>query len=186
MRKIIAALNITINGDCDHTAGLPDEEVHDHYTQLLNESDAILYGRTTYELMEYWRPMIQNPTGEKSMDDFAKAIDRIPKIVFSNTLTTTGWDTATLAEKPIEEVAAELKQQPGKDILVGSRSLILQLMNLNLIDELQLCIYPVIAGKGLMLFDEIKGRRLLNLTKTRTFKSGAILLYYEPQKPEQV
>jgi dihydrofolate reductase len=108
MPKITAAFNMTLDGNCDHTAGLPDAEVHDHYTQLLNESGVILYGRTTYELMEYWRPMIENPTGENSMDDFAKAIDRIPKIVFSNTLTATGWDTATLATKPLEQTAAEL------------------------------------------------------------------------------
>jgi dihydrofolate reductase len=180
MPKIIAAFNMTLDGNCDHTAGLPDAEVHDHYTQLLNESGIILYGRTTYELMEYWRPMIQNPTGEKSMDDFARAIDRIPKIVFSNTLTDTGWDTATLAAKPLEVVAAELKQQPGREILVGSRSLIIQLLNLNLINELQLCIYPVIAGKGLMLFNDIKERTVLKLIKTRTFKSGAVLHYYRP------
>lgn len=180
MSKLIAAFNMTLDGNCDHTAGLPDAEVHDHYTQLLNESGVILYGRTTYELMEYWRPMIQNPTGEKSMDDFAKAIDRIPKIVFSNTLTATGWDTATLADKPLEQVAAELKQQPGRDILVGSRSLIVQLANLDLIDEYQLCIYPVIAGKGMMLFDDIKERTVLKLIKTKAFKSGAVLHCYRP------
>lgn len=180
MPKIIAAFNITLDGNCDHTAGLPDVEVHDHYTQLLNESGAILYGRTTYELMEYWRPMIKNPTGEKSMDDFANAIDRIPKIVFSNTLTTTDWDTATLADSPLEEVVKELRQQPGKDVLVGSRSLIVQLANLNLIDEFQLCIFPVIAGKGLMLFDQINERTILKLIKTKTFKGGAVLHYYEP------
>ena len=56
--------------------------------------------------MKYWKPLVQNPTGEKSMDDFAVAIDRIHKIVFSNTLTTTGWDTATLADKPLEVVVA--------------------------------------------------------------------------------
>ena len=161
MPKIIAAFNMTLDGNCDHTAGLPDAEVHDHYTELLNGSDTILYGRTTYELMEYWRPLVQNPTGEKSMDDFAKAIDRIHKIVFSNTLTSTGWDSATLADKPLEEVVAELKQQPDRDVLVGSRSLIVQLANLNLIDEFQLCIHPVIAGKGLPLFDNINDRTVL-------------------------
>lgn len=180
MRKIIAALNITIDGICDHTAGIPDEEVHDHYTELLNDSDTILYGRTTYELMDFWRPLVQNPTGEKSMDDFAKAIDRIHKIVFSNTLTTTGWDSATLADKPLAEVAAALKQQPGRDVLVGSRSLIVQLANLNLIDEFQLCIHPVIAGKGLPLFDNISERTVLKLINTKTFGSGIVLHYYEP------
>jgi dihydrofolate reductase len=165
---------------CDHTAGLPDAEVHDHYRELLNGSETILYGRKTYVLMDFWKPLLQNPTGEKSMDDFAIAIDGIHKIVFSNTLTTTGWDSATLAEKPLEVVAAELKQQPGRDILVGSRSLIVQLANLNLIDEFQLCIHPVIAGKGLPLFNNISERMVLKLIKTKTFGGGAVLHYYEP------
>ena len=90
------------------------------------------------------------------MDEFAIAIDKIPKIVFSHTLKSTdpiatGWDSAKLSNKPIDEEVSELKQQSGKDILVGSRSLIIQLMNLNLIDEFQLCIHPVIIGKGLPL-----------------------------------
>jgi len=178
MRKIIAALNITIDGICDHTAGVPDEEVHDHYTALLNASDVILYGRITYELMEYWRPFIEKPSGEPSMDDFAKAIDKIPKIVFSRTLTATGWDSATLAERPLEELVSALKQQAGRDVLVGSRSLIVQLANLNLIDEFQLCIHPVIAGKGLPLFDNISERMVLKLIKTKTFGSGIVLHYY--------
>jgi len=180
MPKIIAALNITIDGICDHTAGVPDAEVHDHYTELLNGSDIILYGRKTYELMDFWKPLVQNPTGEKSMDDFAVAIDKIQKIVFSTTLTTTGWDSATLADKPLADVAAALKQQPGRDVLVGSRSIIVQLANLNLIDEFQLCIHPVIAGKGLPLFDNIIERMVLKLIRTKTFSSGIVLHCYEP------
>ena len=86
MRKVIAAINMTLDGFCDHTAGIPDEEIHQHYTELLNEGDAILYGRITYQLMEYWQPLVKNPSGEKTMDDFAKAIDKIPKIVFSHML----------------------------------------------------------------------------------------------------
>lgn len=180
MPKIIAALNITIDGICDHTAGVPDSEVHDHYTELLNGSDIILYGRKTYELMEYWKPLVQNPTGERSMDDFAVAIDKIQKLVFSNTLTTTGWDSATLADKPLAEVAAALKQLPGSDVLVGSRSIIVQLANLDLIDEFQLCIHPVIAGKGLPLFDNISERTVLKLIRTKTFGSGIVLHCYQP------
>jgi len=182
MTKIIAALNQTFDGFCDHTVGIPDEEVHNHYTALLNESDSILYGRTTYELMQYWQTLLTNPSGEASMDNFANAIDRIPKIVFSNTLKTTGWDSATLADKPLEQVVAELKQQPGGDVLVGSRSLIVQLANLNLIDEYQLCVYPVIIGRGLPLFKGLDERRVLKLLKTKTFTSGTVLYYYEPVK----
>lgn len=178
MRKVIAAINMTLDGFCDHTAGVPDEQLHDHYTDLIRGGDAILYGRITYELMKFWKPLVQHPSGKKSMDDFAVAIDRIPKIVFSNTLKDTDWSSASLAAQPIEEVLAELKKQPGKDILIGSRSLIIQLMNQNLIDEYQFCIHPLVIGKGLPLFDKISDQTFLKLLKTKTFHSGAIILYY--------
>jgi dihydrofolate reductase len=180
MRKVIAAINMTLDGSCDHTAGIPDEEIHQHYTDLLNSGDTILYGRITYQLMEYWRTILENPSDKKSMNDFAVAIDKIPKIVFSHTIKDVDWDSARLSDQAIEEEVLELKQQPGKDILVGSRSLIIQLMKLNLLDELQLCIYPVISGTGLPLFENIKDRTLLKLIKTKTFSSGAVMLYYGP------
>ena len=180
MGKVIAAINMTLDGFCDHTAGIPDEEIHQHYTELLNEGDAILYGRITYQLMEYWQPLVKNPSGEKTMDDFAMAIDKIPKIVFSNTLKNVEWESANLVNRAIEEEVLELKQQPGRDILVGSRSLIIQLMKLNLIDEYQLCVHPVVVGSGLPLFENINDRTILKLIKTKTFSGGAVTLYYEP------
>ncbi|MBK9731113.1 MAG: dihydrofolate reductase family protein [Chitinophagaceae bacterium] len=180
MRKVIAAINMTLDGFCDHTAGIPDEEIHQHYAELLNEGDVILYGRITYQLMEYWRPLVKNPSGEKTMDDFAVAIDKIPKIVFSHTLKNVAWESATVANRALDEEVSALRQQPGKDILVGSRSLIIQLMKLNLIDEYQLCIHPVVAGFGLPLFENINDRTILKLIKTKTFGGGAVTLYYEP------
>ncbi|OJU74752.1 MAG: dihydrofolate reductase [Bacteroidetes bacterium 47-18] len=180
MRKLIAAFNMTLDGFCDHTAGLPDEAIHQHYTELLGQGDAILYGRTTYQLMEFWRTFLENPSEEKSMNDFALAIDNIPKIVFSHTLKNVDWKSATIANRDLKETVSALKQQPGKDIFVGSRSLIIQLMQLNLIDEFQLCIYPVIAGNGLPLFDNINNRTIFKLLKTKTFNGGAVILYYEP------
>jgi len=169
---------MTLDGFCDHTAGIPDEEIHEHYKELLNNSDAILYGRITYQLMEYWKTIVQNPSGEKSMDDFALAIDKIPKIVFSHVLKNTEWESAKLANQPIEEMVQELKQQSGKEILVGSRSLILQLMKLNLIDEYQFCVHPVVLGSGLQLFENINEKLIFKLLKTKVFTSGAIILYY--------
>jgi dihydrofolate reductase len=180
MRKLIAAINMTIDGFCDHTAGIPDEEIHQHYTELLGQGDAILYGRNTYQLMEYWRTLLENPSEKKSMNDFAAAIDKIPKIVFSRTLKNVEWDSATIAKRDLKDEVLELWKHSGRNILVGSRSLIIQLMNLNLIDELQLCVHPVIAGKGLSLFENINERTILKLTKTKTFKGGAVTLYYEP------
>lgn len=178
MRKVIAAINMTLNGNCDHTAGIPDEEIHYHYADLLNNAGVILYGRTTYELMQFWQTLLKNPSGEKSMDDFAVAIDKTPKIVFSHTLKKTDWESATIANRDLKKTVLELKHQSGKDIFVGSRSLIIQLMNDNLIDELQLCIHPVIAEKGLQLFEHLNNRTELKLLKTKTFTGGAIILYY--------
>lgn len=175
---------MTLDGFCDHTAIMPDEEVHQHYTDLLNNGGVVLYGRITYQLMQFWQTLIKNPSGEKSMDDFAIAIDKIPKIVFSHTLENTGWGSAKLANQSIEEEVAALKQSRNggsKDIFAGSRSLIIQLMKLNLIDEYQLCVHPVIAGSGLPLFENINDRTVLKLTKTKTFSGGAVTLYYLPK-----
>lgn len=180
MAKVVAAINMTLDGFCDHTAIDPDEEIHQHYTELISDAGAILYGRITYQLMEYWQPFVKNPSGEKSMDDFAMAIDSISKIVFSHTLKKVEWNDTKLANQSLEEEVISLKLQPGKDILVGSRSLIMQLMKLNLIDEYQICVHPVIAGAGLPLFESINDRTMLKLIKTKVFSSGAVTLYYMP------
>ena len=182
MKKVIAAFNMTIDGFCDHTAGLPDEEIHQHYTELLGQGDTILYGRITYQLMEFWRTFLENPSEEKSMNAFAMVIDKIPKIVFSHTLKNVDWKSATIANRGLKETVLELKQQSGNNIFIGSRSLIIQLMKLNLIDEYQICVHPVVAGNGLPLFENISDRTILKLVKTKIFKGGAVTLYYEPKQ----
>lgn len=180
MRKVIAAFNMTLDGVSDHTAGIADEGLHQHYSELIGNAGVILYGRTTFQLMQFWQSLLQNPSGEKSMDDFAVSIDKIEKIVFSNTLKTTDWESAIIATRPLSDEVIHLKKQPGNDILIGSKSLIIQLLNSNLIDEFQICIHPVIEGKGMLLFDQISKRVLLKLIKTKILNSGAIVLYYEP------
>jgi len=180
MKKVIAAFNMTLDGVCDHTAGIADEELHQHYSDLIDNAGVILYGRTTYELMKFWKILLHNPSGKKSMNDFAIAIDKIPKLVFSNSLKDTNWESAKLSDKPLNEKILELKQQSGKNILVGSRSLIIQLLNSKLIDEFQICVHPVIEGHGLKLLDQIKDQIMLNLIKTKTLNSGATVFYYEP------
>ncbi|MDX1542960.1 MAG: dihydrofolate reductase family protein [Christiangramia sp.] len=181
MRKVIAAMNMTLDGFCDHTAIDPDEEIHQHYADLLSKAGTLLYGRKTYQLMEFWRDLVETPSGDRSMDDFAVVMDRTPKIVFSHSLKRLDWKSAVLANRDLEESVLELRQQPGKDILVGSRSLIIQLMQLKMIDELQLCVHPVIAGSGLPLFENLKEWFILKLRKTKTFSGGAVVLYYEPE-----
>lgn len=180
MRKVIAAINMTLDGFCDHTATIADDEIHQHYTELLRASGVILFGRITYQLMESWKDVLQDPTGNSATDEFAAVIDRIPKIVFSKTLKTVEWESVALAKRDIKEEISSLKQLPGKDILIGSRSIIIEAMNLHLLDEFQICIHPIIAGKGLPLFKN-SDRASLNLIGTRTFACGAVILYYRPE-----
>lgn len=181
MKKVIAAINMTIDGFCDHTAGIVDQEIHLHYADLLNNAGAVLYGRITYQLMQYWQTILKNPTDDKSMNEFAVAIDKITKIVFSHTLKNLEWESAKLASHNLREEVNELKKQVAEDILVGSPSLIKALTDLNLIDEYQLCIHPVIVGRGLLLFENISEKVTLKLVKTKIFHAGAIILYYEPK-----
>lgn len=170
---------MSIDGYCDHTAGIPDEAIHNHYTELLRTADAILYGRTTYQLMEdYWPTLVANPSGEKSMDDFAAAIDNIEKVVFSHTLKDVTWRNSRLATQTLEQEILQLKQQPGRDFFVGSPGLISQCTNLNLIDEYQLCVHPVVAGSGMRLFKNVDEMFRLKLMNTKVFGSGAVIHYY--------
>ena len=174
---------MTLDGFCDHTAMIADDELHQHYNELLSNAGALIYGRITYQLMEsYWPAVVKNPTGNKPMDEFAVIIENIPKIVFSRTLKSVGWENVKLVTNDIQKEVLELKQKAGKDILVGSPSLIVALTKLHLIDEYQLCVHPVIAGSGLPLFKNITDRIILKLLKTKIFSSGSITLYYEPAK----
>ena len=186
MRKLIAAINMTLDGFCDHTAMIADEEIHQHYNELLSKADTLLYGRITYQLMEsYWPTVVKNPTGNKPMDEFAVIIDNISKIVFSRTLKNVYWKNTKLKKEIIKDEVLELKQSGkagSKNILVGSPSLIVALTQLDLIDEYQLSVQPIVLGSGLPLFKNVKDRINLKLLKTKTFGCGAVTLYYEPTK----
>jgi len=173
-------MNMTLDGYCDHTAMIPSDELHEHYNEQMRNSGPLMMGRITYQLMESaWPPMVKKPTGNKSLDDFALLMDNAEKVVFSKTLKGVDWKNTTLAQGDLYEEVAKLKLQPGKDIVVGSPSLIAQLTQADLIDEYRLCIHPVIAGSGLVLFRGITDRIVFKLTKTKTFRSGVVALYYE-------
>jgi dihydrofolate reductase len=181
MRKLIAAMNMTLDGFCDHTAMSADDEIHQHYNELLSNADTLIYGRITYQLMEsHWPAVVKNPTGNKPMDEFAILIDNISKIVYSRTLKNVSWKDTELKKEIVEEEILDLKEQPGKNILVGSPSLIVALAKLKLLDEYQLGVQPTVVGSGLPLFKNISDRIDLKLLKTKTFGCGAVTLYYEP------
>jgi len=174
---------MTLDGFCDHTAMIADDEVHDHYNELLRDAGALIYGRITYQLMEsYWPLVVKTPTGNKAEDDFAVLIDNIPKIVYSRTLQLVDWKNSELKKEIIKEEILALKRQAGKNIFVGSPSLIVALAQLDLIDEYQLSVQPIILGTGLPLFKNIRDRINLKLLKTKTFGCGAVTFYYESVK----
>jgi dihydrofolate reductase len=175
---------MTLDGFCDHTAVIADDELHQNANELLRSADTVLFGRVTYQLMESgWPPIVKNPTGIQSLDEFAILIENIPKIVFSNTLKKVEWKNARLARKDIKEEVLNLKDNSGsKNILVGGPGIIIELMRLGLIDEYQFCVHPIILGSDLPLFKNIKERIDLKLLKTKTLGSGVVILNYEPVK----
>lgn len=177
---------MTLDGFCDHTAMIADDEIHQHYNELLSNAGTLIYGRITYQLMEsYWPSVVKNPTGNKPMDEFAVLIDNISKIVFSRTLKNVDWKNTELKKEVIKEEILALKQSRNggsKDILVGSPSLIVALTQLDLIDEYQIGVQPIVLGSGLALFKNINDKVNLKLLKTKIFSCGAITLYYEPIK----
>jgi len=185
MRKVIAAINVTLDGFCDHTAMIADDELHEHYNELLRNAGVLLYGRKTYQLMEsFWPGIVKKPSGNKPIDDFAVLIDDIPKIVFSRTLKGSDivWKNTSLASSDLPGTVSELKQQEGKPIFAGSPSLIVALSNLGMVDEYQLCVQPILLGQGLSLFKNINERIDLKLINTKHFNSGSMVLYYERRK----
>jgi len=181
MRKLIAAINMTLDGFCDHTAVIADEEMHQNANELFKQADTVIFGRVTYQLMEDgWPPIVKNPTGFKAVDEFAVLIDTISKIVFSNTLKQVHWKNTRLAQGNLTDEVIKLKQQTGKNILVGGPGIIDELMIAGLIDEYQLSVQPIVLGSGLPLFKNMTERINLKLIKTKTLSSGVIILYYHP------
>jgi dihydrofolate reductase len=180
MRKLIATINMTLDGFCDHDVIAPDAELHQHFADVVKNADTLLYGRKTSQLMEYWKSVVENPTGEPATDDFAKAIDAVRKIVYSRTLEGTDWRNTELRREIDKTDIENLKRRDGNDIYAGSPSMLVQLSNLGLVDEYQIMLHPSVVGSGLPLFKDIADRIDLKLTNSKPFRSGAILLTYEP------
>jgi len=183
MRKLISSINITLDGFCDHTAVIADDELHENANELFRSADTILFGRVTYQLMESaWPQVVKNPTGNRPMDEFAVLIDNISKIVFSNTLHNVQWKNTRLVkgDNNFKEAVIKIKALPGKNIIAGSPSLINQFMRLNLVDEYRFCVQPIVLGHGLRLFNNIGNKANLKLIGTKTFGSGVVMFYYEP------
>jgi len=183
MRKIIFAINITIDGFADHTAVIADDELHDFHTDLLSTVDAILFGRKTYQLLEsYWPNAHEDPQATKSMIEFAHKINSMRKIVFSRTLDKVTWNNTRLVEENMVEEILKLKNQPGNSLSVGGLSIASNLTKLGLIDEYWFLVQPIILGKGKQLFENLNDRTDLKLIDTKIFNSGIVVLHYKKAK----
>jgi len=184
MRKLIYAINITLDGCCDHTIVTPpDEGLMDYYTQLVRNSGTFVYGRTTYQLMvPYWPDIARNPPeGESKADiEFAKAFDAVSQIVvFSRTLDEIQDKKARVVRTGLRDETLKLKQEPGKDIMTGGVDIPSQLMALDLIDEYRIVVQPIIAGEGRRLEPaKLQESLHLRLVESKTFKRGGVALHY--------
>ena len=181
MRKVVFAINITADGYCSHTDGIADEELHKYFTKLLRDADVILYGRITYQLMvPYWPDVAKTQSESEATNEFARVFDSLDMLVFSRTLEHVEGSNRRIARSNVAEEVLALKQQPGKNIAIGSLSLASQLSEQGLIDEYQFVVHPVVAGKGPRLFETVKLRDSLRLDflGSETFKSGVVALQY--------
>ena len=179
MRKVTFAINITLDGYCGHESGIADDELHEYFTGLLRASDVHIFGRNTYHLMyPYWHDVAVNGSESAVTNEFARAFDSIPKIVFSTTLKSVEWNNTTLLHSNLREEIIKLKGQPGKNIAIGSLNIASQVAGWDLIDEYHLVFHPVIAGKGPRLFESVENL-ILKLVGSKTFRSGVVALYYK-------
>jgi dihydrofolate reductase len=181
MRKVVFAINITADGYCSHTDGIVDSELLEYFSRLLRSESLLLYGRITYQLMvPYWPDIARNQPGPGAENDFARVFDSLDKVVFSTTLQHVDGNNTRLVRGKVAEEVIALKQQPGKDIGVGSLSIASQLSARGLIDEYRFVVHPVVAGKGPRLFETVKPQETLQLDfmGSETFRSGVVALHY--------
>ncbi|MBO1901279.1 dihydrofolate reductase family protein [Leucobacter weissii] len=187
MSRLRYSINVTLDGCCHHEAGLPpDDESMRHWTEEMAQADALLFGRTTYEMMESaWRkPADGNwPDWMEEWEvPFAEAIDRAKKHVVSSTLTSVDWN-AELVRGDLEQAVRRLKQESGRRLWVGGVTLPLALADLGLIDEYEFLVQPVLAGRGPTLLSGLRERIRLELLDRRELRSGAVVLRYRPARP---
>src|SRR5580765_2380526 len=184
MRNVIFGINITLDGCCDHTKQFADEEIHEYWTGILREADLLVYGRKTYELMvPFWPEVAKTQSMTKAENEFAQAFDSIDKIVFSRSLDSAEDRNTRIVRGNLHEEILKLKQEQGKNILVGGVDIPSQLIQLGLVDEYRFVVGPVIVGEGRRLLEgvSLQERLQLKLVESKIFKSGCVALRYLKQ-----
>ena len=180
MRPLRYYINVTLDGCVDHRAGIPDEDLHRHAAGKVQEPDALIFGRVTYQMMETaWRASARTEPRPAWMEGFARTIDAAKKYVVSSTLQQVDWNSELL-RGDLGDAVRELKRQPGQGLLVGGVTLPLALAELGLIDEYEFMVLPTIAGHGPTLFAGLSKQLRLRLVSRREYGSGAVALRYQP------
>ncbi len=181
MRNLIFAINLTLDGCCDHTKFNPDEEVGEYFTGLTQEADLQVFGRKTYQLMvPYWPEVAKDPAASKADKEFAQAFDSVNKLVFSRTLESVEGKNTQIVRTNLRDEILKRKQEQGKNILVGGVDVPSQLIELGLVDEYRFVVSPVIVGAGRRLLEgaNLQDKLHLELVDSKIFKSGCVLLRY--------
>jgi dihydrofolate reductase len=182
MRNVIFAINITLDGCCDHTKLTGSDETFEYFTHLMQDVDLFVYGRKTYQLMvPFWPDVAKTQSMTKAANEFAQAFDSIDKIVFSQSLdgSAVGKNTR-IARGKLQDETRKLKQESGKNILTGGVSIPAQLIELGLVDEYRILIHPIVVGEGRRLFEGVglHAKLQLKLVDSKIFKSGIVALRY--------
>jgi dihydrofolate reductase len=179
MGLLTFALNVTLDGCCDHREGVADDDLHDHFTQLMDEAGAMLFGRITYELMEdAWPAVARDEKAPRASREWARKLEAKPKYVVSASRRDFPWNNTFRVEGDLQEAVKELKEKTPRGVLVGSPALSASLERLGLIDEYRLVVHPILAGHGPTLFHGLEHRRRLELVSTKRLPSGVMALHY--------
>ena len=184
MRNVIFAINITLDGCVDHTKQAVDDEKLEYFTHLTREADLQVFGRKTYQLMvPYWPEVLKNKSATKADHEFARAFDSTKKVVFSRSLTSAEDKNTRIVHASLRDEILKLKQEQGRNILVGGVDIPSQLMELGLVDEYRFVVGPIVAGEGRRLLEGIslRERLQLKLVDSKIFKSGSVALRYLKQ-----
>lgn len=184
MRKLIFGINTTLDGCVDHTKQVADEETHKYFTNVLREADLLVYGRKTYQLMvPFWPEVARSQSMSQASNEFAEVFDSLNKIVFSRSLDTVDDGKTTIARNNLRDEILKLKQEDGKNILVGGVDIPSQLIQLGLIDEYLFVVGPIVVGEGRRLLEGVSLPEMLQLklVDSKIFESGCLALRYLKQ-----
>jgi len=184
MRKLIAFEQVSLDGFFVDAKGdmswahRQDPEWNEFAASNASGDGVLLFGRVTYEMMAGFWP---TPAAMETLPTVAEGMNNMPKVVFSRTLQKASWQNTTLVKGDPASEARKMKNEPGPDMaILGSGTIVSQLAQAGLIDELQIVVNPIVLGNGRTLFESVKEKIALKLIKSRAFGNGNVVLYYQP------